>query len=159
MQDKKTRPVFQSFTKPGDSSLSNSSSNHFRIEFVVLVACLFHLLVRRRQASFGSQTPSIFRFADAKHLSVVRGTISPATSEPMLAIIAAVCVANPIIYTIASKRFLTVIQRACDCCLCFRRRNKELLLVAGPSDTRVLLCQQESVTENTEETSLFPEVD
>ena len=101
----------------------------------------------------------IYWFTNAKHLSVVRGTISPAASEPMLAIIAAVSVANPIIYTIASKRFLTVAQRACTCCLCFRRRNEEWLPVAGPSDTRVLVCHPETVTENTEETSLFPEVD
>ena len=101
----------------------------------------------------------IYLFTDAKNLSVVRGTISPAASEPMLAIIAAVSVANPIIYTIASKRFLMVAQRARTCCLCFRRRNEEWLPVVGPSDARVLVCHPESVTENTDETSLFPEVD
>ena len=68
---------------------------------------------------------------------------------------AATCVANPIIYTIASKRFLMVTRRDCACCHCFRSRNEEWLPVVGPPDAGVLICHPETVTDNTEETKLF----
>jgi hypothetical protein len=92
----------------------------------------------------------------AKNVSIFDGTFSPSVSEPMRVLVAAACVANPIIYTIASKRFFKVIQRSCGC---FRHRNKVWLPTVGPQDNRVLISYVESATQSTDDTSLFSEVD
>ena len=124
----------------------------------------------------------LFWFVSAEKRSVSNGSLSPVATEPTLVISAAVSAANPIIYTIASKRFLTAIRRTCVCLLC-RCRRVELLPILMPNfqDTthgeveasnwasfccpcqqpspvaEVLVCHPESVTENTEEASLFSE--
>ena len=56
--------------------------------------------------------------------AVLNGTLSPVASEPVLLITAAVSFANPIIYTIASKRFLDVARRACAFLFCRRRKTE-----------------------------------
>ena len=127
----------------------------------------------------------LFWFASVEKRSVFNGSLSPAASEPILVISAAVSAANPIIYTIASKRFLTAIRRACARLLCRRRRRRRVellpMLMPDVQDTThgevdasswasfCCPCQQpspvagvrvyhpESVTENTEEASLFSE--
>ena len=123
-------------------------------------------------------------FASASKRSVFNGTLSPVAPEPLFVITAAVSVANPIIYTIASTRFLTVARRACSSVFCWRRKEERLHLplpagehtAYGNADgsasfcCRFCPCQQprdtgvvvhvfhpESMTENTEDASLFSE--
>ena len=121
----------------------------------------------------------LYWFATADSKSVFTDTLSPVATEPVFAISAAVSVANPIIYTIASKRFFGVARRVCACLLfCRRRTNEELLPIVASQHTphgevddwgsfccRLCPCQRpqdaenhpESVTDSTEESSLFPE--
>ena len=165
VQARAIRRVFYSFKKSADNSLSNSSDHYFRIEFVVLVACMFHVLVLLRRFFIG----------------VPCRTLSPVTTEPALVIAAAASMANPIIYTIASKRFLKATGRACR--LFCRHHNEEQLPISAsqhttqrevtcwssvcyrfchcqrprPQDVGVIVCHPESATENTEETNLFSE--
>ena len=117
----------------------------------------------------------------ANKRSVFTGTLSPVATEPLFVINAAAMIANPIIYTIASKRFFTGVRRACACRLCCRRRHEVLLPILASQHTihgeangwisfccrlcrrqrspyaEVLVCHPVSVTENTEETSLLSE--
>ena len=97
---------------------------------------------------------ALYWFASVDNRTVLNGTPSPIASEPVLLITAAVSFANPIIYTIASKRFLEAARRACAFLFC-RRRKTEWILTSP--DTRVPIYHPESVTENTEESSLFSE--
>ena len=111
-----------------------------------------------------------------KARSVFHGTLSPVITEPSLLIAAATSAANPIIYTIASKRFFKVARRACR--FFSWHRNEELLPIFAsqhithgevnswssfchrlcpchrPPNAGVLVCHPESATENTEETIL-----
>ena len=128
----------------------------------------------------------IYWFAAVNRKTVINGTLPPVVAEPVFVLMAATNVANPIIYTIASKHFLTVARRACACLFC-RGRNEERLLLPvlhiqpathGEADghgrasfccrlcpcqrTReeeVLICHPESLTEKTEESNLFSESD
>ena len=106
------------------------------------------------------------------------GTVSPIVPEPTIVISAVVSAVNPIVYTIASKRFLTVARRASAFLFC-RGRNEEWLPMTADQhtthgdgwasfcsrlcpcqrrpDTGVVVCHPESTTENTEEASLFSE--
>lgn len=116
-----------------------------------------------------------------KNESVYDGSFSPVVSEPSLLIIAAVSVANPIIYTIASKRFFAIARRACKRRLCSRCCNRDRmrlpLLPAGTTEEidpgccgmccRKRVSQQrlfveiqipEEATEETEKTGLFTEI-
>ena len=123
----------------------------------------------------------LYWYFTAESRSMYNGTLSPVSTEPAFIIAAAVSMANPIIYTIASKRFFKVAGRACR--LFCRHRNEERLPILQsphktqgemngwasfccrrcsyqrprPEDARVTVSHPESVTENTEETSLFSE--
>ena len=124
----------------------------------------------------------LYWFASVENVSVFHGTLSPVASLSMRVISVAVSVANPMIYTIASKRFLTVTRRACAGFFCRHRDEERLPIVPSlhathgevdgwasfccrlcpcqrPPDTGILVCHPKSVTENTEEASLFSESD
>lgn len=115
----------------------------------------------------------------AKRESVYKGSVSPVVSEPILIFVTATCVANPIIYTIASKPFFAKVRRACACCVYCRCRHGESTLLLGSDDPtteidsghcalccRLLPCQPwpykerrhlETLTDDTDETGLFTE--
>lgn len=118
----------------------------------------------------------------AKSLSVRGGNSSPVVTEPALIFSAVVNVANPIIYTIASKRFLTLVRCACPCCVfCKLGTKKRLRLPAfpGPDQENVkssywcTCCRlphgeqtpyveiriAETWTDDTDSTSLFTDMD
>ena len=74
--------------------------NHFRIRLTIISG--LNLLC---------WWPACFMYwyFTADSTSVFNGTLSPVATEPTFVIVAAASVANPIIYTIASKRFFTVL--------------------------------------------------
>ena len=115
-----------------------------------------------------------------KEESMYDTTVFPAVWEPVLISTAAVSAANPIIYTLASKRFCMVARLICKRCGFCRRKSVELLVVLpGAQETSrqrdrrccglschllpchrkkgVLILNIETLTEETDDTSLFTE--
>ena len=117
-------------------------------------------------------------YALATKKSVFDGTISPAVSEPFFVFGAVVSVANPIIYSFTSKNFFRT-RHMCLCCFSCRCSHEEqTLLLPGHGITmrnfncgccglfrRLLpgkknsctIRYRETLTEDTEDTSLFSE--
>ncbi|XP_062504906.1 uncharacterized protein LOC134181661 [Corticium candelabrum] len=95
--------------------------------------------------------------------SVYSGNYSPEYSEPVLVLVAAVTVANPILYVIMAKDFTTATRKFCwRHCVCLDRFNKDQEYIrtvtgvdirvydstSGPTDTTKLLSEN-SRTEDT----------
>lgn len=115
----------------------------------------------------------LYSVAFFKHETVQDGSVSPVVSEPVIIFSAAVSAANPIIYTIASKRFLAVTRHACACCLFRRGHNEEgVRLLGGQSANGQIHCscwhlccrlspcqvkqhEPKPLTEDTDSTGLF----
>ena len=119
----------------------------------------------------------LFWYTSFTKKSVEHGTLSPVVVQPFFILSVVVSVANPIIYTIASKRFCTAASRACHCCGFIGNHNEERLDLSlhvafqGTESERHrcmtccrLLCfrrrsrwSAEHMEEATEEESLFPD--
>ena len=121
----------------------------------------------------------LFWFASITDVSVKDGTLSPVVAELFFILSVAASVANPIIYTIASKRFYNAASRVCHCCVFIGHHNEERLdlptqvAFQGMESERhrcitcfrLLCCQRrlrwnaEYMEETTEEEGLFTDTD
>ena len=154
------------------NSLNSQEVSHFRIRLTIIsvlnLMCWWPACI-------------LFWYTSFTKKAVHTGTMSPVVVEPFFILSVAVSVANPIIYTIASKRFCTAVSRACHCCALIGHHNEEPLrhplqvpfqgMESERCDgrcitcCRLLCCQRrlrgnaEYMEQATEEESLFTDTD
>jgi hypothetical protein len=138
----------------------NKEINRFRIRLIVIsilnLLCWWPVL-------------AVYLYESAKNETEYDGSFTLVGSELILLTTAAASAANPIIYTIATKEFF---RRACSCC-----KKKRRLIFVNENDRMYrgccALCRQwfdrcrrkkpgipvDSLTEDTEESSLFTETE
>ncbi|XP_062504813.1 uncharacterized protein LOC134181558 [Corticium candelabrum] len=98
----------------------------------------------------------LYSVAFATGRSVYNGTFSPKYSEPFLVLAAAVTVANPVLYVIMSKEFVTAARRFgrrhCSCLDCCNRERINLRNVTG-----INIRVHDTISELTDTTALLDE--